>query len=133
MSELYEKATPRPWFLGAGGGSVRGIYEDDFYGESIRRVVAQSDAPKAIRDADFALIIHAVNNIERLERERDELVEALRDALSWIECECQPEAEWVAEGHNWNMSEEDRGKGKALLGKMRALLSRITPETGEGE
>lgn len=54
-----------------------------------------------------------------------ELAEALEKARSWLKADCRPDAEFVAQGHNWNMSDEDRERGVALVARIDSALSLI--------
>lgn len=48
--------------------------------------------------------------------------EAARAAERWIAGDCQPSAEWVAEGHNVAMSGADRDRGATVLLALRSAL-----------
>ena len=53
-----------------------------------------------------------------------ELVIALEGTTKWIAEECQPDAEYVGEGHNWNMGLDERRRGVTLLAQARAALGK---------
>jgi hypothetical protein len=61
--------------------------------------------------------------IPDLTAERDTLAGQVATLRAWIATECMPDAEWACEGHNWNMSEEDRERGQALLADTAAAAA----------
>ena len=111
MTKLYEKATPRPWrvrqpmrdgvildtFVTA--DDVNGFaYDAEILGEDEYRNDDDRDGD-ARKAADCALIVHAVNNIERVEAENQSLqsqLSVLREALEKAERRLRPHDEDTA-------------------------------------
>lgn len=56
------------------------------------------------------------------------LLESLIETMNWISEECQPDAEFVAKGHNWNMSDDDRKRGIDIMSKAHAAIAAATGE-----
>lgn len=93
MSELYEKATPRPWAIFAApikdaeAAKEELIYQVDHtepLGDTLFLLDAGGKCPATTgcgptSQANAELIVHAVNNIERLEA----LNKSYREALFW--------------------------------------------------
>ena len=55
--------------------------------------------------------------------EGERLRTELRKTVHWIETDCQPRAEFAAQGHNWNTSADDRVRGCKILDEARAALA----------
>ena len=85
--------------------------------ESIEGRITQQDFDALIADARLhrAELAKARAEIERLRP-------SLTATLEWITKECRPDARWVNEGHNWNMSNDDRIRGCKILDEARAAL-----------
>lgn len=75
MSDLYEKATPRPWRF------VPWHVEE---GAPVCRAPAGHICGTFASDADAKMVAHAVNNIERVEALNVELLKALEDFDNWF-------------------------------------------------
>lgn len=71
------------------------------------------------RSANAHLIVTAVNERSALLR----CEEALRVAREWLKKDCRPDADFASQGHNWNMSDEDRSRGLALIAAVDAALA----------
>jgi hypothetical protein len=54
-----------------------------------------------------------------------EVREALEKSLAWLRDDCRPDAEWAGEGHNWNMSRDDRARGCAVIEALVAIDARL--------
>lgn len=90
--------------------------------EAADAIEAQQAIIQRLRDSLEGTLIDKRKNEERLVTENARLRAALVSATEWIETECQPSAEFVGEGHNWNMSDDERLRATQIIEKARAAL-----------
>ena len=53
----------------------------------------------------------------------EQLLKALIATTHWIERDCQPGATYAGQGHNWNMSAEDRQRGQDILTQAHTAIA----------